>query len=294
MELSTFEVSLILGAVSFLFFYNWLNRPVRRLPPCPVGPLPIFGNVREFLSDIRPKMNQWRERCGDVTRSVTRLNVKYSVVPEKSARSSAQSVYSQSTVSLHILRNFGLGKTLLADKIQKELHHYTQHLSVNTGKPIDIFPMTNEQKKREQSGVTTTMDERNLKMIFFDLFAAGSETTSTTIYWFALYMLHHPDVQKKIFDEINENVGTERVPNMKDKQNLTYLNAAIMETQRLASIVPNSVPRTCHSDMQVRGYTIPKDAFILPCLDSVLHDSQIWGHDLMAFNPERFISQDGK
>ncbi|XP_013073659.2 cytochrome P450 2D10-like [Biomphalaria glabrata] len=138
------------------------------------------------------------------------------------------------------------------------------------------------------------MDERNLKMIFFDLFAAGSETTFTTIYWFVLYMLHHPDVQKKIFDEINEHVGTERVPNMQDKQSLTYLNAAIMETQRLASIAPNFLPRTCHSDMQVRGYTIPKDTFILPCLDSVLHDSQIWGHDVMAFNPERFISQDGK
>ncbi|KAK0042309.1 cytochrome P450 2U1 [Biomphalaria pfeifferi] len=241
----------------------------------------------------------------------------------------------QRTVSLHILRNFGLGKTLSADKIQKELHHYIQHLSVNTEKPIDILPMTNgsisnnicsillgrrylpgdlfhiketergvkeifqlfdvciekcprserlecflteylkEQKKREQSGVTMTMDERNLKMIFSDLFAAGSETTSMTIYWFVLYMLHHPDVQKKVFDEINEHVGTESEPNIRDKQNLTYLNAAIMETQRLASIVPNSVPRTCHSDMQVRGYTIRKDALILPCLDSVLHDSQI-------------------
>uniref|UniRef100_A0A2C9JMR0 Cytochrome P450 n=1 Tax=Biomphalaria glabrata TaxID=6526 RepID=A0A2C9JMR0_BIOGL len=100
--------------------------------------------------------------------------------------------------------------------------------------------------------------------------------------------------RKKIFDEINEHVGTEREPNIRDKQNLTYLKAAIMETQRLASIVPNSVPRTCHSDMQVRGYTIPKDSFILPCLDSVLHDSQIWGYDVMAFNPERFISQDGQ
>jgi cytochrome P450 len=37
-----------------------------------------------------------------------------------------------------------------------------------------------------------------------DLFAGGSQTVSTAITWSVLYMLHHPDVQEKMFQEIVE------------------------------------------------------------------------------------------
>ncbi|KAK0042304.1 cytochrome P450 18a1 [Biomphalaria pfeifferi] len=151
-----------------------------------------------------------------------------------------------------------------------------------------------ELSRRKKNGADTTMCENGLKRLVFDFFNAGTETTSTTIDWFVLYMLHHPDVQKKVFDEINEHVGTEREPNIRDKQNLTYLNAAIMETQRLASIAPYSLVRTCPRDVNIRGYTIPKGAYITPSLDSVLHDAKIWGNDVMSFRPERFIDQEGK
>ena len=41
----------------------------------------------------------------------------------------------------------------------------------------------------------------------------------------------------------------------------------------------------------MRGYTIPKDTFIMPHLDSALLSEKIWG-DPHNFRPERFI--DGK
>ena len=38
----------------------------------------------------------------------------------------------------------------------------------------------------------------NLKNVMFDLFLAGSETTSTTLTWAALYMVRYPEVQKRV------------------------------------------------------------------------------------------------
>ena len=37
-----------------------------------------------------------------------------------------------------------------------------------------------------------------------DLFLAGMETTSTSLVWTFLYLLHHPDVKKKIHEEIDQ------------------------------------------------------------------------------------------
>lgn len=37
----------------------------------------------------------------------------------------------------------------------------------------------------------------NLRLVTADLFAAGSETTSTTLRWAILYMLLHPKIQSK-------------------------------------------------------------------------------------------------
>jgi len=41
---------------------------------------------------------------------------------------------------------------------------------------------------------------------FTDLFIAGMETTSTTLLWTFLYLLHHPDIKEKVYQEIDQVV----------------------------------------------------------------------------------------
>jgi cytochrome P450 family 2 subfamily U polypeptide 1 len=45
-----------------------------------------------------------------------------------------------------------------------------------------------------------------------DLFTAGAETTATTIRWFVLYLIHHPQVKQKIVEEIDSVIGNDRAP----------------------------------------------------------------------------------
>ena len=44
----------------------------------------------------------------------------------------------------------------------------------------------------------------NLINDFIDLFIAGMETTSTTLLWCFFYLLHHPNVKKKIHEELDK------------------------------------------------------------------------------------------
>ncbi|CAG5115331.1 unnamed protein product [Candidula unifasciata] len=420
MELTTWIVALLV----FLVIYLWLQRPDPRLPPSPVRPLPVVGHLFSMARDTRPQFREWRKQCGDIYSLymgqylVVVLNgydlIKEALVKKADAFSGRPQFFvdtattlggkgvifsngtlwkEQRSVSLSILRAFGMGKNILAEKIQEEVGCYMDALADLKGKPTDIRIITNistsniicslllgqrfdyddtkfqdlihklgtlveeqemvsainflpwleklpgdffkakkisrsciaiidmlnsvlkekkrnvndsndvcnlidayliERNKKIQAGLSTTLDDQNLLKIMFDLFGAGTETTSTTIYWCLLYMLNYPEVQEKVSDEIKYKVGTDRVPTIQDKTQLNYLNAVIMETQRLASIVPLSLTHMCSEEVTLKDYTLPKGTWIIPNLDSVLHEKATWGEDAMSFRPERFIDNDGK
>ena len=42
----------------------------------------------------------------------------------------------------------------------------------------------------------------NMFHVMLDMFFAGMETTNSSILWTILYLLHHPDIQEKVHDEI--------------------------------------------------------------------------------------------
>jgi cytochrome P450 len=49
-----------------------------------------------------------------------------------------------------------------------------------------------------------------------DIFIAGTETTSTTLRWFFLYMLEYPDIMKKVQKEIDNVIGRDSSPTWGD------------------------------------------------------------------------------
>ncbi|XP_005100918.1 cytochrome P450 2C3 [Aplysia californica] len=150
-----------------------------------------------------------------------------------------------------------------------------------------------EKSKKENSGQATYLDDKNLTKVIEDLLGAGIETTSNTISWFLLYMLHYPKVQEKIFKEIESEIGTGRSPTMHDKTKLKYLNAAIMETQRIGNTVPMGLTHMCARDTTFRGFKIPKGANVIGNMTSVFFDKTVWGEDVDTFRPERFIDDIG-
>ncbi|KAK3762030.1 hypothetical protein RRG08_066164, partial [Elysia crispata] len=96
-----------------------------------------------------------------------------------------------------------------------------------------------------------------------------------------------------IYEEIERETGGSRLPCVADKAKMNFLHATILEVLRISSIVPLSLLHRVSKECTVRGYTIPKDTMVIPHLDAVHFDEQIWG-DPHTFRPERFLNDKGE
>nr|XP_023650395.1 cytochrome P450 2J2-like isoform X1 [Paramormyrops kingsleyae] len=154
---------------------------------------------------------------------------------------------------------------------------------------IDSFLL--EMEKWEDD-VDAGFNEENLCYCTIDLFLAGTETTSTTLYWGLLYMIKYPDIQEKVQAEIDSVIGRSRQPSMADRPNMPYTDAVVHEVQRMGNIVP-LLGRLSTKDTELGGYTVPKGTMVIVTLDSVLFDETEW-ETPFTFNPGHFLDAEGK
>jgi cytochrome P450 len=125
-----------------------------------------------------------------------------------------------------------------------------------------------------------------------DLFFGGTETTSTALRWFAVFMIRNPEVQDKMRKEISDVIGNSRYPSLNDKPNLPYTEAVLHEVLRMGCIVPLSIPHGLNTDLKYKDFIIPKDVILIPNLHSILFDPDVF-EDPKVFRPERFLDADG-
>ncbi|KAG1698859.1 Cytochrome P450 18a1 [Nymphon striatum] len=159
---------------------------------------------------------------------------------------------------------------------------------------IDLFFMEMKKSLNDESqAYLSTFTERQLKSLIVDLFIAGTETTSTTLRWAVVYMLHHPEIQQKIHTEIDEIVGPERPISMEDKSKLPLTLATLQEAERLGSIVPWGIPRSNSKPAEFKGYKFPPRCVYLLNFYGLHRDKKLWKNP-EKFDPTRFIDSNGK
>ncbi|XP_069701146.1 methyl farnesoate epoxidase-like isoform X2 [Periplaneta americana] len=152
---------------------------------------------------------------------------------------------------------------------------------------IDAFLHEMELRKGKTS---FTVDQ--LVMVCMDFFIAGVLTTSTTLDFLFATMLRHPDAQRRVQAELDSVVGRDRLPDFSDRPNLPYVEAVLLEVQRLYLVTPIIGPRRVTKNTTLYGYDIPKNTTVLLSLWSVHHDTQHWG-DPEVFRPERHLDERG-
>ncbi|XP_013391064.1 cytochrome P450 2J6-like [Lingula anatina] len=135
--------------------------------------------------------------------------------------------------------------------------------------------------------------EWNVFRIIIDLYLAGTDTTSNTLRWSLIHMVNHPDVQKRVQQEIDQVVGQSRVAKMEDKARMPFTEAAILEIFRMSTVATLGVPHATSETTKLGGYTIPKGTVILGDLYRVLHDKNSF-EEPYKFKPERWLDGDGK
>lgn len=132
----------------------------------------------------------------------------------------------------------------------------------------------------------------NIEMIISDLFIAGIDTTSTTLNWACVYLLHWPEYQDKIYQEILNVVGKDNTIKLEDRKNLHFTQATIYETLRLSSIAP-LLAHKATKDSSIAGVKIQKGTQVMFNLWACHHDEKHWENP-NKFNPYRWLNEDGK
>lgn len=145
----------------------------------------------------------------------------------------------------------------------------------------------------EETGASSNFTEAQLVEIGVELFAAGTETTANTIRWAILYLAHNPDIQQKMYEEIRDTMGRGKLPALEHKSRLPFTEAVIMETQRMANLVPLSVMHRTMAATKLMGYDIPADTLVVPLLTAALSDPKTYPKP-DEFNPYRFLDAEGK
>ncbi|RCV28202.1 hypothetical protein SETIT_5G386800v2 [Setaria italica] len=120
-----------------------------------------------------------------------------------------------------------------------------------------------------------------------NILGAGTETTSTTMEWTMTLLLNHPDVLKKAQEEIDSNVGGDRLLDKNDLPHLPYLHCIINETLRLYPAAPMLLPHEASTDCKIHGYDVPVGSMVLVNAYAIHRDPAIWENP-EEFRPERF------
>ncbi|PCH35529.1 cytochrome P450 [Wolfiporia cocos MD-104 SS10] len=144
------------------------------------------------------------------------------------------------------------------------------------------------------NGVTTDspgwMHDKMLAYTAASMLEAGSDTTAATIETFVLLMLSNQEALKRAREEIDQVVGTERMPTWEDEEALPWMVACIKETMRRRPPTIMGVPHRADEDDIFGGYFIPKGSAVIGNIWAIHMDPARYPNPT-AFLPQRFYTK---
>lgn len=153
-----------------------------------------------------------------------------------------------------------------------EISRHAQPMENNAPQLFDLMDRTHPQTRDELA----------------TLFIAGHETTANTLAWAGYLLSQHPQVEARLYDEIQQVLAT-RPPGLDDLPELRYTRAVLEETLRLYPPV-YMLSRQAMADDRLDNIKVPAGSavFVSPWL---LHRHKAYWKDPDAFIPERFLNE---
>ena len=131
------------------------------------------------------------------------------------------------------------------------------------------------------------MSNEELRDELMTLLFAGHETTASALTWAFYWVDYLPEVRNKLLKELND-LGENPEPGVVAK--LPYLTAVCQETLRIYPIAINAFPRIALNPIEIGGYQLPKDTWIIPSIYMAHHREEVYPQP-KQFKPERFLER---
>ncbi|CAG8789660.1 12896_t:CDS:2, partial [Cetraspora pellucida] len=140
-----------------------------------------------------------------------------------------------------------------------------------------------------KSNMTESLSDEDIRALIFDVFLAGSDTSSNMLCFMIYYICHNTHVKQKLFDEIDSVF-----PNNSDTLSITfehleklkYCESIVKETFRMMPVLPVS-QRVASAECEVAGYTWPAKTTFHLNFASIHMNEKYWDNPTI-FDPDRF------
>ncbi|MQL97768.1 hypothetical protein Taro_030464 [Colocasia esculenta] len=160
--------------------------------------------------------------------------------------------------------------------------------------------LTSYLDRRPAVGDVTVESKKFLRDTTLNLMLAGRDTTGSALTWFFWMISQHPDVERKILEELRAILAKKQETcshgkpvlfNSEDLTSAVYLHAALYESLRLFPPVPQEHKAAVQRDILPSGVRVDPKTKILVSMYAMGRIEGVWGKDCREFKPERWISE---
>nr|XP_050866027.1 cytochrome P450 4C1-like isoform X3 [Vespula vulgaris] len=164
---------------------------------------------------------------------------------------------------------------------------------------INKTQQSSEQKSRilldflfELSHDGGKYSEQDIRDEINTIVIAGSDTSATTISFVLLMLATFPDIQNKVFEELNQIYRSSDPKHVRithdDIKNMKLLERVIKETLRLFPAGPVIVRKVMQDIKVTKNWTIPKGSSAVFFIYNLHRNEKYWSQPLI-FDPDRFL-----
>lgn len=193
-------------------------------------------------------------------------------------------------------KNMRVVNDTIFEVITKSLEERNKPTNNKSERRMDIISLFLDCQKKREDGTIEPFDPIDLRDITINFLGAARDTTAVTMSWFFYELSRHPEVERKLRQEIHEKLpdlaaGKVAAPSMEQVSDLVYMEAVIKETLRLDATVPNNIRYCTKACVLSDGTYIPKGATVGFQNYKFGRMEYIWGPDAEEFKPERWIDE---
>jgi len=135
------------------------------------------------------------------------------------------------------------------------------------------------------------LTDQDIEVIMWDVMAGGIDTTATTLEWLFYILGNHPETQKKMHEELDRVIGSDRLPTWQDVKKVPYCNAVICELMRWKHFAPFGLPHLTLEETECQGFKIPAGAQVLVNFHASMMDPEAWKNP-EQWRPERWLEEE--
>ncbi|KAL5737427.1 hypothetical protein ACOSP7_030188 [Xanthoceras sorbifolium] len=150
----------------------------------------------------------------------------------------------------------------------------------------DLIDVLLNVQEEGDAGFRLTTD--NIKALIWNIFGAGSETSSTAVDWAMSELIKNPKIMKKAQTEVREVFNRFGQVDERGINEMKFMKAVIKETLRLHPPITLLLPRESGERCEINGLEIPIKTKVIVNAWAIGRDPKYWSEP-ESFIPERFL-----